>query len=168
MVSTYGLDIKLSVHFLIFFFSRRCAPCAPPSTTTLPPPMWSLTWSGGGKQRPNVAPTFCDNPSECHHFIVFKAVIWVIPNKCQYTWEKLTKWLSSSVFPLIFCWWLLCDNVVIYDNITLILPAWPEFLWRHMRQSVPAWSRILFIFVGNNLNIPSLPDRISQQISEDE
>ena len=53
---------------------------------------------------------------------------------------------------------LLCDNVVISDNITLILSAWPEFLWRHMRQSVPVWSRILFIWRGNNLNIPCLPD----------
>ena len=100
------------------------------------------------------------------YFVLLKAVIpdsWVIDDThCQYIRVIIyivTKLLSWAVSPLVFGWWLLCDNVVIYDNITLILPAWPEFLWRHMRQSVPAWSRILFIFVGNNLNIPSLPDR---------
>ena len=35
----------------------------------------------------------------------------------------VTKLLSWAVFPPVFGWWLLCDNVVIYDNITLILPA---------------------------------------------
>ena len=99
------------------------------------------------------------------YFVLLKAVIpdsWVIDDThCQYIRVIIyivTKLLSWAVFPLVFGWWLLCDNVVIYDNITLILPAWPEFLWRHMRQSVPAWSRILFIYVGNNLNILSLPD----------
>ena len=62
-----------------------------------------------------------------------------------------------SLFPPYFMM-VLCDNVVISDNITLILSAWPEFLWRHMRQSVPVWSRTLFIWRGNNLNIPCLPD----------
>ena len=76
-----------------------------------------------------------------------------------YVWDFDHKVTFFCISTYIWLRWLVCDNVVIYDNITLILPAWPEFLWRHMRQSVPAWSRILFIFVGNNLNIPSLPAR---------
>ena len=85
------------------FFSRRCAPCAPPSIITPPPPLWSPTWSSGGKQTPNVAPTLCDIPEECHQLMLFKAVIlewYLMP---IYVWDTLTiKLLSSSVFPLVF------------------------------------------------------------------
>ena len=78
-------DIKLSFNSSEMLFSRPCAPYAPPSTTTPPPPLWFRTWSSGGKQTPNVAPTLCDNPEECHPVSVIKGCdSWVIDTRCQY------------------------------------------------------------------------------------
>ena len=117
----FGLNSKLLCHSLNIFFSRRCAPCAPPSTTTPPPPLWSLTWSSGGKQRPNVAPTFCDNPDECHQFILFKAVIWVIPYLMPINmWEvdQVTLLLRISTY-------ILCGGCCVIMLLSMtILPSY--------------------------------------------